>query len=599
MLPKYKHLSVTGLVLSLCAFLTWGCSTSSIDSNNPMSGGDVASADLILMNARIYTLDWDEPDALGQPAKNAPHGLSGWHPDAQALAIVNDRIVFVGSDTDAGRYRSADTEVIDLNSAVVIPGLIDSHTHVAELGEILQRVNLTDVRTPHEAIKRVSAYAKNIDPGQWIIGQGWDEGAWANNYPNRHMLDRHFPDHPVYLRSLHGFAGWGNSLAFQLAGIDRSTLAPVGGEILKDSQGEITGIVLNNATRLFNDSIPAVSPEQFQHHVAAGLQQMAKDGYVAIHEAGATTKHIQAFAHLDRQNGLPIRVYAMLSARDEALARQWIKTGPKTDSDGWLDIRSVKAYYDGALGSRGAKLLEDYSDTPGHKGISGDGYGFDGQIVAELMAAGFQVGVHAIGDAGNRETLDYFASVFAQYPDAQGNRHRIEHAQVVHPDDVPRFKSLSLIASMEPPHAVEDKTWAEQRLGPLRIRNAYAWRTLRKAGVPLTFNSDLPGSDHNIFYGLHAAITRRDKEVQPTAGWYREQSMSAEEALRGYTSWAAFAAFRENTAGTLKSGNWADITVMDTDPLQVGATAPAKLLDGKILMTIVGGKKVFVRGVED
>jgi hypothetical protein len=225
--------------------------------------------------------------------------------------------------------------------------------------------------------------------------------------------------------------------------------------------------------------------------------------------------------------------------------------------------------------------------------VSGGQYGFDQKLVAEMMKAGFQVGIHAIGDAGNRETLDFIESVLAQKPEGRALRHRIEHAQVVHPDDNPRFARLGVIASMEPPHAVEDKTWAEERLGPERIKGAYAWRSLRKAGARLAFNSDLTGSDHNIFYGLHAAMTRRDKKQEPVSGWYKEQSLTPEEAVRGYTTWNAYAASWEKESGVLAPGRWADVTVMDTDPLVVGATDPGKLLQGRIVATIVGGKLVY------
>jgi predicted amidohydrolase YtcJ len=320
---------------------------------------------------------------------------------------------------------------------------------------------------------------------------------------------------------------------------------------------------------------------------------MAKDGYVAIHEAGAGARHMRAFEALEAEGQLPVRVYAMLSAREEELCRKWLARGPDKTNDRMLVTRSVKAYYDGALGSRGARLFQDYSDRPGHRGVSGGQYGFDQKLVAEMMKAGFQVGIHAIGDAGNRETLDFIESVLAQKPEGRALRHRIEHAQVVHPDDNPRFARLGVIASMEPPHAVEDKTWAEERLGPERIKGAYAWRSLRKAGARLAFNSDLTGSDHNIFYGLHAAMTRRDKKQEPVSGWYKEQSLTPEEAVRGYTTWNAYAASWEKESGVLAPGRWADVTVMDTDPLVVGATDPGKLLQGRIVATIVGGKLVY------
>jgi hypothetical protein len=397
----------------------------------------------------------------------------------------------------------------------------------------------------------------------------------------------------VAFKSLHGFAVWTNSKALGMIGIDSNTQPPVGGEILRDDKLQPTGIFLNNATNLIKDAIPQPTQQQFQQYIYDGLEQLSKDGYVSAHQAGANTEHIKAFQNLRKDHLLPIRVYAMLSARDKDLSNQWIQKGPYTDPEGWLDIRSVKAYYDGALGSRGARLLEPYSDLPGHKGISGDGYGFDGEIVKELLSVGFQVGVHAIGDAGNRETLDYFESIYKASPLIKNQRNRIEHAQILSPEDIPRMAEMAIIASMEPPHAVEDKSWAETRLGPERIKGAYAWRTLRQQQVALTFNSDLPGSDHNIFYGLHSAITRQDKNSQPVNGWYPEQSMSAEEALRGYTNWAAYAAFREKQTGILSVGRFADITVMDIDPLQTGENSPEKLLEGKVLMTIIAGKIVY------
>ena len=260
-----------------------------------------------------------------------------------------------------------------------------------------------------------------------------------------------------------------------------------------------------------------------------------------------------------------------------------------------LVTRTVKAYYDAALGSRGARLLADYADQPGHRGVSGDNYGFNQDLNAEAMRAGFQIAIHAIGDAGNRESLDILESVFREAPATADNRHRVEHAQIVHPDDIPRFGELGIIASMEPPHAMEDKTWAEDRLGAERMAGAYAWRSLRGSGAALTFNSDNPGSDHNIFYGLHSAITRQDKNREPEGGWYAAERMSAEEAVRGYTNWSAYASFREDDTGIIEPERWADLTVMDVDPFVLGSESPGDILSGRILMTIVDGRIVYER----
>lgn len=551
------------------------------------------AAELIITNGRVYTFSWDDPAVDGSPAANAPHSANGWQPDAEAIAVKDGTILFVGSAEEAESYRGSETRVMDVGGATVLPGLIDSHTHVLALGRIRSQVNLIDVATAEEAVERVAAATASIPEGEWIIGRGWDEGAWASNYPTMELLSEKVPNHPVLLDGLHSYAVWGNRMAFERAGITRDSPSPEGGEIVKDAGGNPTGILVNRAADLLRSAVPAPTDEQFKTYFQTGLETMARDGYVAIHEAGVTTEHMKALEALKAEGNLPIRFYAMLAARDPAFCREWLTKGPDKDTAGLLTVRSVKVFYDGALGSRGARMLEDYSDTPGHRGVSGEEFGFDEALVKDMMNGGFQICVHAIGDEANRKILDFFESVFEEHPATRQERHRIEHAQVVHPDDMARFAELDIIASMEPPHAVEDKGWAEDRVGPERIKGAYAWRTLREAGARLAFNSDLVGTDHNIFYGLHSAITRRDKNLEPAGGWYPEQNMTPEEALRGYTLWGAYSAFMENETGILAPGRWADITVMSIDPLVVGESDPGKLLEGKIVATIVGGKIVY------
>jgi len=564
------------------------------EANDQQTTAEKTQVERVLLNGNIYTFNWPAPSASGNPSQKAPITEGSWQADAQAVAINKGKIVAVGSNEDIQKLAGEQTDKVDLKGATVIPGFIDSHVHIAELGQILTRINLTDVATPEAAIKTIQSklQTSKIAKGEWIIGQGWDEGAWANNYPDKSLLDDHFPDNPVLLRSLHGFAVWVNSNALEIAGIDKSTQPPVGGEIVKNDAGEPTGILLNRATTLIQNKIPEPTDAQFEAWVLTGLQQMANDGYVAVHQAGAERKHIKAFQSLREQNKLPIRVYAMLSARDKGLADEWIAKGPLIDPEGWLDIRSVKAYYDGALGSRGARLLEDYSDKPGHKGVAGQGYGFDQELVERLMASGFQVGIHAIGDAGNRETLDFIQAVYQKHSGVHRNRHRIEHAQVIHAEDMNRLAKYELIASMEPAHAVEDKTWAEDRLGKERIAGAYAWRSLIKAGTKLTLNSDLPGSDHSIFYGLHSAVTRTDKNFKPEGGWYSGQNLSIEEAIRGFTEGGAYAAFREMETAKIAKGYWADLTVIDLDIMNLSQQSPKDILNAKVLMTWVAGERV-------
>lgn len=548
-------------------------------------------ADLILVNGRVYSLAWPQPGGDGELAGGAPND-GGWEPDAAAIAVKGDRIVFVGATEDARALEGDATRVVDLAGATVLPGLVDSHTHVFGLGQAIERVDLTDVDTEEEAIERVVERARETPPGEWILGRGWDEGAWANRYPDKVLLSDAVPDHPVFLASLHGFAGWANQAALDRAGITADTEVPVGGEIRLGPDGEPNGLFLNRAVPVIREAVPEPSHEQMMATAVTGLTQMAEDGYVAVHDAGLDTAMMAALEQLETEDRLPIRVFAMLSLRDEPLMHRWIERGPDDDTDSMLVTRTVKAYYDGALGSRGARLLYDYADQPGHRGVSGEGYGFNEALMADAMRAGFQVAIHAIGDAGNREALDIIESVYADAPETRDLRHRIEHAQVIHPDDIPRFAELNIIASMEPPHAVEDKTWAEERLGEERVLGAYAWRTLRENDVDITFNSDNPGSDHNIFYGLHSAITRQDKDSQPEGGWYPEQRVNADEAVRGYTSWSAYASFVEDETGVLEEGRWADITVMDVDPFVLSEREPAEMLQGRILMTIVGGDVV-------
>ncbi|MBK7905162.1 MAG: amidohydrolase [Gemmatimonadetes bacterium] len=555
--------------------------------------GSAPAPDLILHNARVYTLAWSEPATDGRPSAQAPYdSINGWHHDASAVAVREGRIVFVGSDSAALARKGPETRVIDLEGGVLLPGLVDAHTHVAELGQSLDRVNLTGIETEAEAVERIVARAAETPKGEWILGYGWDEGAWANRYPDKRLLSARVPDHPVILRSLHGFASWANERALTAAGITRETVPPTGGEIRKDANGEPTGLVLNRGVELLDAAIPIPAPAQRDAQVLRALRVMAAAGYTGVHEAGVAPDVMESFERLAERDSLPLRVYAMLSARDSALIRSWIARGPFTSANGMLSVRSVKAYYDGALGSRGAQLLADYSDRPGHRGVSGGAYGFDRALVADAMSAGFQVGIHAIGDAGNRATLDFIDSVMTAAPKARGLRHRVEHAQVVSPPDIARFAALGVVASMQPPHAVEDKGWAETRVGSARITGAYAWRTLRVAGAALVLSSDLPGSDWSPFYGLHSAITRQDTTGAPAGGWYPAQRLTPEEAVRGYTVWSAEAGFDEDDAGTIRVGKRADLTVMDVDPFR--ADGPA-LRRGAVLLTLSRGRVTFQR----
>ncbi len=569
----------TTLALLLVFAIALGCNTR-----------DPESADLILLNGRVYTMSWPDPNADGAPHTRAPFRDGEWRPDATAIAIRGDRIMWVGRDDDARAWRGANTELIDLEGATVVPGLHDAHGHVGELGAAMSKVNLIGVRTPAEAIARVRAVADSVPPGSWILGQGWDEGAWVDRYPSAGSLSRAFPEHFVYLRSLHGFAAWANDSVFALAGITDSTPDPVGGIFQRSRTGELTGIALNRAVASLDSVVPPLSLDQARTNLRRALDSLSRAGYTMVHDAGVDALHLEAYLQLAERRSLPIRVYAMLSARDTALARWWTSSGPDTSTSQYLTMRSVKAYYDGALGSRGARLLDDYADQPGSRGVSGSGYGFDTAVVSALMRAGFQASIHAIGDAGNRETIDFLEGVMRSSSATRLLRHRIEHAQVLTPVDAGRVASLQLVASMQPPHAVEDAPWAEARLGPTRVLGAYAWRTLRRADAHITFGSDFPGSGISPWYGLYAAVTRQDTTAQPGPALIPAERLTIEEAVRAYSTWAAWATFNERSSGVIVAGRWADLTVLTDDPFT--SKPSADWLGHGVSMTLVGGRIV-------
>jgi predicted amidohydrolase YtcJ len=439
----------------------------------------------------------------------------------------------------------------------------------------------------------VVAANTHFPKGQWVVARGWDEGRWADRYPTEKLISERVPDHPVLLDGTNGFGAWGNKLAMVEAGITKDSKNPTGGIIHRNENGEPNGAVRNRGVALYREAVPALSKERMMTRLVNGLQLMANDGYSMVHHAGANTPIMDAYQALNAENKLSIRVSAMISGRDTLQMEQWKKTGPIKYDSNMLFVHSVKGYYDGSLGARGAKLVEEYSDMPGQIGVSGDDYGFLTNEVGSILQAGFQVNIHAIGDGANREVLHFFKDNFSKNTDLQKLRHRIEHAQVVHPDDFKLYDELDIIAAVQPPFVAEDKVWTVDRIGAERAKGAYAWRTFRRNNVPLAFGSDLMGYSWNIFYGLHSAITRQSRDGQPEGGWYPDEKLSSEEAVRGYTTGAAYAGFVENETGTLEAGKWADITVLDMDVLNVGENSPGDLFNGNVLMTIVGGNIIY------
>ena len=530
-----------------------------------------SNSDLVLLNAHVVTLNDKQSSA-------------------QAIAISGERIVWVGG-TDEAKKLYPTTRVMDLHGATVLPGIIDAHTHLINLGETLVRLNLKDIPTEKEIIERVKQRAASAAPGEWILGWGWDEGKWASNYPTNQALSAAVPHNPVFLVGLHTFAAWANQRALELAEVNKDTKDPENGKVLRDEKtGEPTGILLNRAQDLVAKHIPPMTLPQAKHAIQLAALECVRYGLTSIHEAKVTPLIVQAFHELVREGRMPLRVYAMLDGADKNLVDEWLKRGPEIDPHHQLTIRSFKLFADGALGSRGAALLEPYSDAPQTKGVmttpESDVYG----LARRALQAGFQVCTHAIGDAANRSVLNAYEQAEKEVPDAHDLRLRIEHAQVLSPQDIPRFAKLGVLASMQPTHCTSDMPWAEKRVGPQRISGAYAWRSVKDSGAHLPLSSDFPGETLNPFYGIYAAITRQDPQGNPSGGWHPEQKLTLEEALRGYTAEAAYAEFQEGNKGSIEKGKLADLTVISKDITKI---PPPEILSIRVLKTFVGGKIVY------
>ena len=530
------------------------------------------TADLLLFNAHVITIDRA-------------------HPTAEALAIRADRITWVGTNQEANKLFSPSVRKIDIQGATVLPGIIDAHTHLVSLGESLLRLNLKDAATEKEVVELVKKKAAATPPNQWILGWGWDEGKWASHYPGNDALNQVAPNNPVYLVGLHGFAAWANRKALAIAGVKKDTKDPPNGRILRDEQtGEPTGILLNHAQDLVSKHIPPLPLDQLKRGIELAAQECIRNGLTSVHEALINSSQLQAFRELVAEGRMPLRVYVMLDGADHALIAQWLAHGPEIDPQHRLTIRAFKLFADGALGSRGAALLQPYSDAPESTGVITTPEDEVSELTHSGLQKGFQLCTHAIGDRTNRMVLDAYARALKSVPEVHDARLRIEHAQVLAPEDIPRFAALGVIPSMQPTHATSDMKWAEARLGPQRIKGAYAWQSLLKTGVHLPLSSDFPGETLNPFYGIYAAVTRQDPQGNPPGGWYPEQRLTLEEALRGYTIEGAYAEFEEKDKGSIEPGKLADLTVISED---ITKLPPREILSTHVLKTFIGGNVVY------
>jgi predicted amidohydrolase YtcJ len=525
------------------------------------------------------------------------HNINGYTVNAggdlaefEAISVVGGKVAETGTSALLIQ-KYPGFRLVDGDGKTVLPGLIDAHAHVMGLGLGELDLDITGFRSLEESLEAVRSFAEENPHREWITGRGWNQVLWEENeFPAASDLDRVVPDRPVYLTRIDGHAAWANSEAMRLAGIDHTTPDLQGGLIIRDEDGAATGIFVDAVMAYIRDVIPEKTGEDYELALELALKEMARYGITSVHDARTDQYEWALYQRFADSGKLTARIYAMVAGTGP-IFDEMAKYGPiNSYSDDLLSLRSVKISADGALGSRGAAMLEEYHDAPGNKGLLFYSQDELNAMLLKGASAGFQMNIHAIGDAANRQVLNAFDYIHQRLDNQIQMRHRIEHAQVVSPEDIPRFAELGLIASMQQIHATSDMNMAENRVGPERIKGAYAWQTFLDQGTVIAGGSDFPVEHVNPFYGLYAAITRKDHEGLPPGGWYSEHKMSRIEALRSFTLDAAYAAFQEDVIGTLEPGKWADFIIIDRDYFNV----PAKeIREINVLETWLAGEKVY------
>jgi predicted amidohydrolase YtcJ len=532
-----------------------------------------AHADTVIDNANGYTLN-----AKGDIVQFASMAF-----DDQG------KIIAVGGAKEVAS-RSPNAKHVDIGGRTVLPGLIDAHGHVFGLGAMLTQLDLSGSTSLDGALKAIGDYARANPQQAWVRGRGWNQEIWKlGRFPTAKELDGAVMERPVWLERVDGHAGWANSRVLALAGITNSTPDPAGGKIVRDENGVATGVLVDAAQALVTRVLPQQTEAEGRQMLDRALQNMASVGLTSVHDAGITIGEDKLYRDYADHGKLSARIYAMIGGTGPDFD-QLAKNGPLPSyGKDMYALRAVKLYADGALGSRGAALLAPYSDDPHSHGLLFHTNKEIDAMIAKAIRKGYQVNVHAIGDAGNKQILDTFAKEIPANK-AGARRHRIEHAQVVTPGDIPRFKSIGIIPSMQPTHATSDKNMAETRIGADRMKGAYAWRTFLQQGSRIACGSDFPVEAPNPFFGIHAAVTRQDKDGQPIAGWYPEQEMSLKEAFRCFTLDAAYAGHQEKTLGSLEAGKYADFIVIDRDMFKI---SPYDIDKIGVLETWVAGRQVY------
>ncbi len=540
-------------------------------------------ADLIITGGTIYTVNDKSPMV-------------------EAVAVKGDTILFAGSLADAEKYRGEKTESIDLKGATMTPGFIESHGHIMGLGYNELDLDLMYVKNYDELVEKVKEAVAKAQPGEWIVGRGWHQDKWdkkpgkmVKGFQTHEKLSEVSPNNPVFLSHASGHAGFANARAMQIAGVnqlsvEKTSAVVEGGEIIRDNLGNPTGIFNERAQGLITKYIPKSTEESDAKALDLAMKACARNGITSFHDAGASVKRIELFRKFRSEGKLKTRLYVMISGRDRDLVNAWYKKGPEIDSRG-VTIRAIKLNCDGALGTRGAWLLEPYSDRQDFSGMATLSMDTVMKTSRDGLTYGFQVCSHAIGDRANREILDRYEIAFKENPAKTDHRYRIEHAQHLHPDDIPRFGKLGVIPAMQAVHLSSDRPWAIERLGEKRIKEgAYMWQSLLKSGARVINGTDVPVEPINPVASFYASVTRMTLKGEPEGGYEPEEKMTREQALRSYTLDAAYGAFEEDIKGSIEPGKLADFTVFSQDLMK----APdSELLKTEVRMTILGGKKVF------
>jgi len=509
-----------------------------------------------------------------------------------SVLVIDDagKVVAIGDDSLLAGSRAEDR--IDGDKLTVLPGLIDAHAHVLGLGQLKSNLDLTGTPSVTDAAAQIGNYSKRFPHKQWILGRGWNQVLWpVKEFPTAAQIDAVVSDRPVWLRRIDGHAGWANSAAMKIAGIDNDTADPVGGKILRDDNGKATGVFIDLAMDLIELHLPPPNKEDYRTSLLGAIDALVAEGITGVHDAGVGIMNAEVYLSMADNDELDIRIYAMTAGAEEVLDA--IGKPIYAYGNDHLEIASVKLFSDGALGSRGAAMIEPYSDDAENRGLPFWTQDELNGFVKKANDLGFQVGVHAIGDLGNRMVLDAFE--VAQNGKPSPLRNRVEHAQIIQLEDIPRFAELGVIASMQTTHATSDKNMAEDRVGPERILGGYAWRRLLESGAVIANGSDFPVELSNPFHGLYAAVTRQGRDGEPEGGWYADQALTRAEALHSFTLAGAYAARQEDRLGSLEPGKWADFILIDRNYF----TVPASEIDDiQVLQTWVGGEKVYDRNEE-